>query len=198
MGETRAGRQEEEADEPISTPEDLNMLSISYHVPGIGFRYTSRFVAAKTRNGTSCSWKQAGQVNKQIEGMQRASLYTYRARDEPNFLLPFRLVRLDGLRAIRVPFWCKLVGEEYDRVSAHPVHTQELISVLFAVARYIPHRLTHPSACSARSLLGIQTLKNFQSSHPSENLRPDLGSMIVWSRSKPASLGAHGGCACSP
>ena len=35
--------------------------------------------------------------------------------------------------------------------------------------------------------------KNFQSSHPSENLRPDLGSMMVLSRSKPASLGVHDG-----
>ena len=90
----------------MSTPDDSNMLSISNHIPGIGFRYRSRFVAAKMRNGMSCSWRQ---VNALVDDVQRKSWYTYRPCDEPNLLLPFRLVRLDSLRTGRVTFWCKLV-----------------------------------------------------------------------------------------
>ena len=54
----------------MSTPDDLNMLSISNHIPGIGFRYTSRFVAAKMRNGMSCSWRQ---INALVDDVQRKS-----------------------------------------------------------------------------------------------------------------------------
>ena len=130
----------------MSTPDDLNMLSISNHIPGIGFRYTSRFVAAKMRNGMSCSWRQ---INALVDDAQLKSWYTYRPCDEPDLLLPFCLVRLDSLRIGRVTFWCKLVREEYDRVPAHPVHTQGFVSLLFAVARYVPQRLTHPHAAHA-------------------------------------------------
>ena len=90
------------------------------------------------RNGVSCSWRQGLHINARVDDVQRESWDTYRPRDEPNLLLPFCLVSLDSLRAIRVPFWCKLIGEEYDGVAAHPVRTQGLVSLLCTVARYVP------------------------------------------------------------
>lgn len=77
-------------------------------------------------------------INSRVDDIQRESWYTYRPCDEPNLLLPFCLVRLDSLRVVRVPFWCKLIGEEYDRVPAHPVHTEGLVSLLFTIAPYVP------------------------------------------------------------
>ena len=62
----------------MSTPEDLSTLSISYHIPGIGFLYTSRFVAAKIRNGVSCSWRQAG-THKSMMHRGRVWIRTARA-----------------------------------------------------------------------------------------------------------------------
>ena len=57
------------------------MLSISYHIPGIGFRYTSRLVAAKMRNGMSCSWSQAGHksIHKSMISNGRVCIRTARA-----------------------------------------------------------------------------------------------------------------------
>jgi hypothetical protein len=53
VGEIQARRQAKEEDEPMSTPEDLNMLSISYHIPGIGFLGMRR-ASLLRRCGTAC------------------------------------------------------------------------------------------------------------------------------------------------
>ena len=117
------------ADEPMSTPEALNILRItSWH----RLLCTSRFVTAKTRNSVPCSWRQTGQ-----QADRRGIGIHPPERDEADLLLAFHLVCLNDFRVVRVPFWHELVREEYDRVSAHP-------RAHLVLACYIPQWLTPP------------------------------------------------------
>jgi len=44
---------------PISMPSSLNILSTSFHIPSIGLRYWSLWVAAMRRNGVSFNYRTA-------------------------------------------------------------------------------------------------------------------------------------------
>ena len=105
--------------------------------------------------------------------MQRGSWPTHPARDEPNLLLPFRLVRLDGFRVVHVPFGRKLVGEEYNRVPAHPVHTQALVSLLSP--SHATFRNGSPLPVKRTELTGNTNVEELPVLAPVRELAPRLG-----------------------